>query len=106
MQKIASFLALMVIAIGPADAKEKPLPEGIAIVPEAQIATCTFVDIVTAMRFAMTSASKTQRAALIVALEKAKEKGANAAVMTSMTVQNNQHQVTLTAYKCPQNAGA
>jgi len=105
MRRFASILALVVLTISPAHAKEKPLPEGIAIVSEAQIGNCTFVDIVSAMRFAMTSASKTQRGALVAALEKAKEKGANSAVVTSMTAQNNQHQVTLTAYKCPPNTG-
>lgn len=107
MRKCVAILALMGLGSTPAYAKDKPLPDGIKIVPEAQIAHCTFVDLVSEMRWAvMKSANKTQRDALIAALEKAKEKGANAAVMTAMTAHNNQHQVTLTAYTCPSDAGA
>lgn len=107
MRKCGSFMALAILVSSPAYAKDKPLPDGIKIVPEAQVAQCTFVDIVSEMRWAvLKSANKSQRDALISALEKAKEKGANAAVMTSMTAHNNQHQVTLTAYKCPADAGA
>lgn len=94
-------ICLLAAFAPPAHGKEKPLPEGVKILSEAQVAQCSMIDIVTAMRFAMISASKTQRDALIAALEKAKGKGANAAVLTSITVQNNQHQVTLTAYNCP-----
>ncbi|MCK8458695.1 hypothetical protein SPHN_18340 [Sphingomonas faeni] len=84
-----------------ATAKDKPLPSDISIITEDQAKSCKFVDIVSAMRFAMTSASKTSRAALIAALEKAKAAGANSAVMTGSTVDHNQHQITLSAYQCP-----
>lgn len=86
----------------PATAKDKPLPQGIEVISEDRAKACTFVDIVTAMRFALLSASDTSRDALRVALEKAKSKGANAAVITSVNIHNNQHQYTLTAYKCSQ----
>ena len=99
-------LVLAAAASSPVYAKDKPLPSGIKVVPEAQIAQCTFVDLVSEMRFAaFKTANKTQRDALISALEKAKAKGANAAVITSMTAHNNQHQVTLTAYQCPTDVG-
>ena len=101
MRRIAALLVCAAVFAAPAHAKEKTLPEGIRVVSEAQAAQCTMIDIVSAMRFAMISASKTQRDALITALEKAKAKGANAAVLTSITAHNNQHQVTLTAYRCP-----
>jgi hypothetical protein len=100
MRKFIFMLSAAMLVASPAFAKDKPLPEGIKIVPEKGVSDCSFVDIVSAMRFAMLSASKTQRDALIAALEKAKEAGANTAVLTSMTAQNNQHQVTLTAYSC------
>jgi hypothetical protein len=79
---------------------DKPLPAGIEVITTAQAKDCKFIDVVSAMRFAMTNASKTSRAALIAALEKAKAAGADAAVITSSTVDHNQHQFTLSAYKC------
>lgn len=106
MRKVVAISALLILGCAPAYAKDKPLPDGIKIVSDAQITQCTFVDLVSEMRWAvLKSANKSQRDALISALEKAKEKGANAAVITSMTAQNNQHQVTLTAYTCPADAG-
>ena len=101
MRRFVALLVCAAVIAAPAAAKEKPLPEGIKVLPEAQVAQCTMIDIVSAMRFAMISASKTQRDALITALEKAKAKGANTAGLTSITAHNNQHQVTLTAYRCP-----
>ncbi|RXR27258.1 hypothetical protein [Sphingobium fluviale] len=85
-------------------AAEKPLPDGIKIIAVDQASTCQFLDIVSAMKFAMVSASKTSRAALIAALEKAKAKGADSAVITATTVSNNQHQYTLNAYRCERSA--
>jgi hypothetical protein len=101
MRRFAVLLGCVAILATPAVAKDKPLPEGIKIISEAQTAQCTMIDIVSAMRFALMSASGTERDALRAAMEKAKAKGANAAVMTSITAHNNQHQVTLTAYHCP-----
>ena len=99
------FMSLAVVAavlvVTPAMAKDaKPLPSDIKVITEADAKSCQFVDVVSAMRFAAISASKTSRAALIAALEKAKAAGGNAAVITSTTVSNNQHQFTLTAYRC------
>ena len=96
-----SLLAMLLMS-APSYAKEAAMPDGIKVVTEAQIGRCNLVDIVSAMRFALVSASKTQKAALVAALEKAKAVGANAAVITSITADKNQHQVTLTAYSCPQ----
>lgn len=101
MHRLATTTALLAAMSTSAFAKDKPLPDGIAIISEAKASSCTFVDIVSAMRFAMTSASKTQRGALVAALEKAKLAGANSAVVSSMTVDHNQHQVTLKTYRCP-----
>jgi hypothetical protein len=90
----------LLVTAGTAYAGDKPLPDGIRVINQDEAKACQFVDIVSAMKFAMISASGTQRAALVDALEKAKKKGADAAVIMEMTVSNNQHQVTLTAYKC------
>ena len=92
-------VALAIQAV-PVSANDKPLPDGIKVITETEAKECKFVDVVSAMRFAMTSASKTNRAALIAALEKAKEAGGNAAIITNSTVSNNQHQYMLTAYRC------
>lgn len=102
LKKLAlSLAAVCVVATsGVAFADDKPLPDGIRVINQDEAKACQFVDIVSAMKFAMISASGSQRAALIDALEKAKKKGANAAVVTEITAHNNQHQVTLTAYKC------
>jgi len=101
MKKQMLAIVIPFLMSSPANAKDKPLPSGIEVITEAQAKNCKFVDVVSAMRFAMTSASKTSRAALIAALEKAKEAGGNAAVMTATTVDHNQHQITLSAYQCP-----
>lgn len=93
-------LSLLSLMSPTAQASEKPLPEGIQIIPADQASKCTFIDVVTAMKFATVSASKTSRAALIAALEKAKAKGANSAVIMATSVNNNQHQYTLSAYRC------
>lgn len=96
-------LAMIVLAIQatPVSAKDKPLPEGIKVITETEAKDCKFVDVVSAMRFAaLQSASKTNRMALIAALEKAIEAGGNAATILNTTVSNNQHQYTLTAYRC------
>jgi len=95
-----SLVTICLWIVVPAHAAEKPLPNGIRILTEGQASKCEFVDVVSAMRFAMLSASKTSRDALIAALEKAKAKGANGAVITSSTVDHNQHQYTLSAYRC------
>lgn len=103
MSRILSvFAAITLLASSPAAyAKDDPLPEGIQIVGEDQAANCRFLDVVSKMRFAaFSSASSTQRKALIAALENARELGGNAAVITGTTAQNNQHQVTLSVYEC------
>lgn len=96
--RYAALCAILISSV--AIAGEKPLPAGIRIISQDDAKSCQFVDIVSAMKFAMLSASGTQRSAMIDALEKAKKKGANAAVITEITAHNNQHQVTLTAYTC------
>ena len=102
LMKLRMFALMLTLAVpGTAVAKDKPLPTGIEVISAEQAKSCAFVDVVSAMRFAMISASKTSRDALIAALSKAKDKGANAAVITSVTAHNNQHQYTLTAYNCP-----
>lgn len=98
--RLILLISTIAVSIPPAWAADKPLPQGIQIITADQAAKCQFIDTVSAMRFAMTSASKSSRAALTAALEKAKEKGANAAVILSATVNNNQHQFTLGAYRC------
>lgn len=104
--RIGIAVVLGAMLASPAFAEDKPLPDGIKIVPESAVATCTFVDMFSEMRFAMTSATKTQRKAMIAALEKAKKAGADTAVMSSTTAHNNQHQITVMGYKCANPAGS
>lgn len=83
---------------------DAPLPQSVAIISEAQAESqqCEFVDVVSAMRFAITAGpSATSRQALIAALEDAEQRGANAAVIASQTADNNQQSVNLRAYRCP-----
>lgn len=98
---IFRLIALGAVAVlGSPALAEKPLPASVKIITADQANSCAFVDVVSDMKFALTSASKSARGALIGAMNKAAKKGANAAVLTSQTAHNNQHQVTLTAYKC------
>lgn len=103
--RLATIIAGVILAssaVGAA-ASEKPLPEGISIISEADAKSCRFVDIVSASdSFVFKKADKASRTALIRALEKAMLKGANSAVMSGVSSANKETTVMLTAHSCPE----
>ena len=99
---IMPFVGMMMISAPAfADEKDKPLPDGIAIVGEAEVKGCAFVDLVSRSdSFVFKHMRKASRTALIRSLEAAKALGANKAVMGEISSANKETTVTLTAYRC------
>lgn len=94
-------VAASLVAV-PAFAKEKPLPSGISMIAESDAKSCKFVDLTSASaNFVFRKAEGATREALIEALERAKAKGANSAVMSGIVSANKETTVTLTGYSCP-----
>ena len=83
---IRIILVFAAFATSPAaNASGKLLPSSVTIITEDQAKACKFLDLVSAMRFALMSANKSQHAALDAALVKAEKAGANAAVIKGLT---------------------